>query len=362
MRSNNNGNIRAADMKSLPPSTIHTYLYEEELSPQTLTNKFSVSNATVHNDVSSLSSFSSISSMSTLASFWSLSPLPSLVSLSLSKSPSFDSDALSLTRYGFSNLQNDNTAYWQLYIYRRDKFNRSLVEAAENTLNNKFSLANATVHNDVSSLSSFSSISSMSTLASFWSLSPLPSLESLSLSKSPSFDSDVLPLTRYGFSNLQNNNTANEQLYIYRRDKLNRSLVEAANNPFNIPEDEGVTAESVLKGRLMEKGSEPICYVAKTEAYVFRKLNKENPMITQTVSCVNLFELQRMKPQTKEYVQMKHAQSENNLHQMSSNYQRYPSLPVKLDQLQLEKNEDAKVPRGLFKRIRHRIRKLFCCI
>ena len=129
-------------------------------------------------------------------------------------------------------------------------------------------------------------------------------------------------------------------------------------------------------------------------------------MITQTVSCVDLFELQRMKPlkgvehrgklmkhdpivldqirmlrDISEYVHMIHAKSESNVHQQTSTSQRYPSLPTKLDMVELKIDEkatdfvpfgndalsvsedvqkDDKVPRGLFKRICVQLRKLIC--
>ena len=148
-------------------------------------------------------------------------------------------------------------------------------------------------------------------------------------------------------------------------------------------------------------GKPDVCYSTKSEAYVFGNLNtlfnKKNILVTETMSCVNIRELQRMKPlkgieyrgvlmkngaqlfnhfnigmDVSQYIQLNHANSEKYLRELLFLSQQYSSLPIKLDTLHVTikdkrpladifdlHDSESKSPR-IFKRIKERVSRLLC--
>ena len=170
---------------------------------------------------------------------------------------------------------------------------------------------------------------------------------------------------------------------------------------------------NILNHFILEK--RPNCYVGKQEAVMFHRLrkllDKNNLMLTRTVSCMDFIELSNMKPlrdieyrgqlmkhvsklspphhnklgdDVCIYARITHAKSENILRDVFPVPPQYPVLPVKLDMISMkvtlgetnleedieitENNnlsnvfqEDGKVKNvGFFKRLRKRIRKFIC--
>ena len=54
---------------------------------------------------------------------------------------------------------------------------------------------------------------------------------------------EKFPMLKYGFAEKKDINDSNEKLYLYRKIQLNKQGIEAARNPFDIPEEDRETAE-----------------------------------------------------------------------------------------------------------------------